>query len=256
MLYAAMSPTETAAFIHEYLYKNDIDELSGLAVAQATLHNACHMLFAIQVIGVAVAGIRKVRHYNHITTLFYADTDDKEARGLTTILTLMPVTVFFSITVNNIGRSWFVDSMRLALPSIAFSCLLFAIGWTGMQQRFSARDILRQHAEKEPAPVIRANTLQLCAKLEALMDEEKLFLQHDLKLDDVSKRLGTNRTYLLQALSTGMHMTFKEYINRKRIMHADRLMANNPTLSKIEVATLSGYSSMSSFYRNYNQYHS
>ena len=82
------------------------------------------------------------------------------------------------------------------------------------------------------------------------MNEQQIFLQNDLLLNDVAKLLGTNRTYLLQALSSCAHMTFKEYINRKRITYAEQLMAKNPQTPKTEIATRSGYNSMSSFYRN------
>ena len=83
-----------------------------------------------------------------------------------------------------------------------------------------------------------------------------LYLMNNLLLNDISKQLGTNRTYLLQALSVCAHMTFKEYINRKRINHAEQLMDKYPQKPKTEIATLSGYNSMSSFYRNYSLYHS
>jgi YesN/AraC family two-component response regulator len=89
-----------------------------------------------------------------------------------------------------------------------------------------------------------------------MMNEQQTYLKNDLLLNDVAKLLGTNRTYLLQALSACAHMTFKEYINRKRIAHAEQLMAQNPLTPKTEIATLSGYNSMSSFYRNYSLYHS
>ena len=49
---------------------------------EALLHYAIRLLFTLQVFGVAVAGIRKVRRYNHTVSQLYADTDDKEAVGL------------------------------------------------------------------------------------------------------------------------------------------------------------------------------
>ena len=51
-------------------------------------------------------------------------------------------------------------------------------------------------------------------------------------------------------------MTFKEYINRKRIAYAEQLMAQDPSTPKNEIATRSGYNSISSFYRNLTLYRS
>ena len=87
-------------------------------------------------------------------------------------------------------------------------------------------------------------------------DEQQIFLEKDLLLNDVAKKLGTNRTYLLLALSSCAQMTFKEYVNRKRIAYAEQLMEENPFTPKTEIATRSGYNSMSSFYRNLGLYHS
>ena len=86
------------------------------------------------------------------------------------------------------------------------------------------------------------------------MQEKKTFLKNDLRLEQVTRELGTNRTYLLQALNEEKGMTFKEYINRLRIEYAERLMKSNPSLTKNEIATMSGYNTLSSFYRNYNTY--
>jgi AraC-like DNA-binding protein len=58
----------------------------------------------------------------------------------------------------------------------------------------------------------------------------------------------------LQALNEEKGMTFKEYINRLRIEYAEQLMERNPSLTKNEIATMSGYNTLSSFYRNYNTY--
>lgn len=96
----------------------------------------------------------------------------------------------------------------------------------------------------------------LIARATALIEGEKLYLQNDLKLDDVATLLGTNRTYLIYALNEGKGMPFKEYINRLRIAHAKKLMADSPNMPKSEVATLCGYSTPSSFYRNWKRYES
>lgn len=90
--------------------------------------------------------------------------------------------------------------------------------------------------------------------LNGLVKDKKIFLENDLRLEQVTRELRTNRTYLLRALNEGKGMTFKEYINNLRIEYAERLMEENPSLTKTEVATMSGYNSLSSFYRNYNTY--
>lgn len=260
-LYGAMDAGEAKAFITSYLYLGYETTLSGLALAQAWVHIVCHITFAIQVIIVIVRGFRRIRRFNKTVEQLYADTENKEIEAIPTILILFIVTSLVSTIVNVIGRQMFVDTVIIALPSVAFSALIFALSWVGMQHNFSMRDIPEEQ-EKETddsekvTAVPSANSIIIYEKLENLMNNEQIFLQNDLLLNDVAKLLGTNRTYLLQALSSCAHMTFKEYINRKRIAHAEQLIANNPLMPKTEIATRSGYNSMSSFYRNYGLYHS
>ena len=260
-LYGAMDAGEAKAFITSYLYLGYETTLSGLALAQAWVHIVCHITFAIQVIIVIVRGFRRIRRFNKTVEQLYADTENKEIEAIPIILILFIVTSLVSTIVNVIGRQMFVDTVIIALPSVAFSALIFALSWVGMQHNFSMRDIPEEQeketddSEKATA-VPSANSIIIYEKLENLMNNEQIFLQNDLLLNDVAKLLGTNRTYLLQALSSCAHMTFKEYINRKRIAHAEQLIANNPLMPKTEIATRSGYNSMSSFYRNYGLYHS
>ena len=258
-LYGAMDAGEAKAFITSYLYHGYETTLSGLALAQAWVHIVCHITFAIQVIIVIVRGFRRIRRFNKTVEKLYADTENKEIEAIPTILILFIVTSLVSTIVNVIGRQMFVDTVIIALPSVAFSALIFALSWVGMQHNFSMRDIPEEQ-EKETddsekvTAVPSANSIIIYEKLENLMNNEQIFLQNDLLLNDVAKLLGTNRTYLLQALSSCAHMTFKEYINRKRIAHAEQLIANNPLMPKTEIATRSGYNSMSSFYRNLGHY--
>lgn len=258
-LYGAMDAGEAKAFITSYLYHGYETTLSGLALAQAWVHIVCHITFAIQVIIVIVRGFQRIRRFNKTVEQLYADTENKEIEAIPTILILFIVTSLVSTIVNVIGRQMFVDTVIIALPSVAFSALIFALSWVGMQHNFSMRDIPEEQ-EKETddsekvTAVPSANSIIIYEKLENLMNNEQIFLQNDLLLNDVAKLLGTNRTYLLQALSSCAHMTFKEYINRKRIAHAEQLIANNPLMPKTEIATRSGYNSMSSFYRNLGHY--
>ena len=261
-LYATMDAHEAKAFITNYLYRGYESSLTGLALIQAWAHIVCHIIFAIQVAIVIIRGFRRIRRFNKTVQQLYADTENREIEEIPTILIFFVVTSLVSTIVNVIGRQIFVDSIIISLPSLAFSALIFALSWVGMHQDFTIQDIPEEQEKEtndnnENIAVTPSNqSIQIYEKLESMMNEQQTYLKNDLLLNDVAKLLGTNRTYLLAALNSCAHMTFKEYINRKRIAHAEQLMAQNPLTPKTEIATLSGYNSMSSFYRNYSLYHS
>lgn len=260
-LYGFMDAEETRLFITNYLYHGHETSLSGLPLVQGWVHIVCHILFAIQVIIVIIRGFRRIRRFNKTVQQLYADTENREIQSIPTILILFISTSLVSTIVNILGRQMFVDSIIIALPSVAFSALIFALSWVGMQQNFSVRDIPEEQ-EKETADTEQivdtpsSTSILIYERLENMMNEQQIFLEKDLLLNDVAKKLGTNRTYLLLALSSCAQMTFKEYVNRKRIVYAEQLMEENPFTPKTEIATRSGYNSMSSFYRNLGLYHS
>ena len=259
MLYFSMNTQENADFINQYLYHNEYAQLENSARILAITHHICRLIFCLQVITVAVIGTRKIRKYHEIINQLYADTENKDVRGISIILYLLVATSLCSIIFNVIGRYYFINNMWLSIPSLSFTILLFLIGWYGMHQHFTISDVM-MHYPKETEETADKTYLHtdkdLCKQLDQLMQEKRLFLEHDLRLEQVTRELGTNRTYLLQALKDDKGTTFKEYINRLRIIYAEKLMKDNPSLTKTDIAMMSGYNTQSSFYRNYNTYKS
>lgn len=260
-LYAAMNDEQTAQFISSYLYHGHEEKLTELPLYQVWAHIGCHVVFAIQVACVIVLGFKRIRRFNKTIQQLYADTENKELKSIPTILILFIVTSLASAVVNVLGKEVFVDTVILGIPSLVFSILIFSLTWVGMQQDFTMRSIPEEQeqetgCEENTIVTPSANSILIYERLETMMREQQTFLNHDLLLNDVAKLLGTNRTYLLQALNNCAHMTFKEYINRKRIAYAEKLIAESPQTPKTEIAALSGYNSMSAFYRNFGLYKS
>ena len=253
-LYALMSKEEIRNFVEIYLFGGSRQELTGISLGQAYVHDVSHVVFALLVLGVMVTGIRKIKRYNLKLQDLYADTEDKQLNGISVILWLFVVTSFFSVAVNAVGRPTFDQSLLLAIPSLLFSSLLFGICWIGLETHSFSDEMERSDALVIPnsgVPESSGTDFALLARhFNQLMTDEQMYLMHDLRLDFVVQRLGTNRTYLLAALKQELGMTFNEYVNRRRIAHARQLMKANPSILKSDVAARSGYNSLSAFYRN------
>jgi YesN/AraC family two-component response regulator len=69
--------------------------------------------------------------------------------------------------------------------------------------------------------------LSILENFEKLMDKEKLFLQKDLSLQLVAEKLGTNRTYLSEAINRHIKMSFSGYVNAYRVREAINYFAEN-----------------------------
>ncbi len=256
--YILMTDEEDRMFVHNYLYHNSQTELTDMALFQAYIRQFCKLVFAIEVIATVVIGSMMIRRYDRMVDEFYADTDDKSMRNIQSILYLVLTIAILSFIVNIIGRARFTDhEIILTTTSLMFSALLFAIGYEGLHRHFSIIDMRtnkEQVSNDDSAALKDAVNRSMTERIIALVENDKIYLQPDLKLDDVAQMMHTNRTYIYQAVNQQMGISFNEFINRYRIAHAKRLMASDPTLSMNDVALQSGFASLSSFYRNMKKY--
>ena len=256
--YIFMTDEEDRMFVHNYLYHNSQTGLTDMALFQAYIRQFCKLVFAIEVIATVVIGSMMIRRYDRMVDEFYADTDDKSMRNIQSILYLLLTIAVLSFIVNIIGRARFTDhEIILTTTSLMFSALLFAIGYEGLHRHFSIIDMRtnkEQVSNDDSAALKDAVNRSMTERIIALVENDKIYLQPDLKLDDLAQMMHTNRTYIYQAVNQQMGISFNEFINRYRIAHAKRLMASDPTLSMNDVALLSGFASLSSFYRNMKKY--
>jgi len=267
LLYALMSPEETTQFIDEYLYHNRFSTLSGLGWWQAAVHCTVKTAFALMIPPILLMGFSKIRRYEQAVEQNYADTDDKRLPLVKAVLILFVATSLLSFGANLTGRHPFTSSLWLLLvPALLFSTLQFLLGYAGYRQQFTIRDLLSDMGITAPGTrqeddergddegTQPATLAELAQQITDIVNRHQLYLQPNLKITDVAALLHTNRTYVSRVLKEDMGTTFADFINRQRIDYASKLMEQQPELGASEVARQSGFSSQSSFYRNYKLY--
>lgn len=94
-------------------------------------------------------------------------------------------------------------------------------------------------------------------KLNELMENERLYLNPQLTLNDLSMALGTNRTYVSQFLNEVKRTNFCDYINMYRIKAScariHELAGSNERINMEDLARESGFNSVSTFYRYFSR---
>lgn len=98
-----------------------------------------------------------------------------------------------------------------------------------------------------------ATDLIILQKLETAI-KNKMYLDPDISLIGLSAQLGTNRTYLSDAVHLRYGISFSDFINRLRIQDAMRILdeKNGDILIKDLYQEL-GYNSATSFFRNFKK---
>ena len=281
--YMAMTDVETGSFVSNYLYYVKLDGLHGLAYAQAKVHQVLRLMFILMLPIIVYLSWKKATAYNHQLRDFYADCDDKVFVIPRHLSILFILTVVLSIGCGFIGRLFFYHSLiLLALPSIAFSSLLFIFGYKGFTRQFtitdynhrleitSIRGLAQQPAERQSdgereqeadgseentaGNLPGANFAELGRRISQLMTEQRVFLNHNLTINDLAAMLGTNREYIYRAMKEQDGRSFSEVVNRLRVEYAAARLQDDPGMSAYLLADEAGFSSVTSFYRNFKLY--
>lgn len=85
----------------------------------------------------------------------------------------------------------------------------------------------------------------------ALMESQKLYLNSDLKLNDVADALNTNRNVISSCINNQRGCSFSLFVSGYRIDHAKELMRRQPDIKVSEVWMASGFSTETSFFRTF-----
>lgn len=135
---------------------------------------------------------------------------------------------------------------------IVFIMRYTIIGIIGYRKRLN--DFYSNLNNNATSIIKRERQEEIFLKINSLLEEDKIFLKKDLRLDEIAKPAQANRTYISILISEKYQYTFSELINRKRIEYAQNLVVKNPNLSQAQLAEETGFSHASSFSRTFKQY--
>lgn len=107
-------------------------------------------------------------------------------------------------------------------------------------------DIDNEMSHERMEPVEEQNSIAVIVN--RLFVEERLYLNPRLKLSDVARLVGTNRTYLSRFFNQENGQTFYDYVNNLRVKHAEELLLTT-SLPLLAIASESGFNSLSTFRR-------
>ena len=101
-------------------------------------------------------------------------------------------------------------------------------------------------------PVIRDSTNdELMNRIRQLMEHQQLYLNSDLKLEDVASALGLNRSYVSDCINSHTGDSFSQFVNGYRIEYVKRVLRSQPDTKVTSLYLSAGFSSEQSFYRNF-----
>jgi AraC-like DNA-binding protein len=257
--YIGMSIVQKECFVDNYMYGGSEAGMTGILKAQAMIHDAIKIVFAAQIIPVMFFGLRRISSYNRLVMSYFSYTENKSLYQIKHLLIFFVLASISSFVINAVGRAKFAGAIGiLAIPSSLFSILLFAIGYIGMKIEFTADELAKIstcNPESYPAEELgKREENDLKKKIIEVMEKKQLYLKPDLKISDLTQLMYTNRNYIYNAINVGMDISFSEFVNRYRVKYAQGLMLKSGETEISEIWAGAGFSSETSFYRNFKLY--
>ncbi len=114
----------------------------------------------------------------------------------------------------------------------------------------SALRLWRKSADMVPGTTAKAADAAALAKIRTLLEDEKFFLDPDLNLNRIARRLALPAREVSQAINLATGRNVSQYVNRLRIEEACRLLAD-PKASITETIYASGFNTKSNFNREF-----
>jgi AraC-like DNA-binding protein len=111
--------------------------------------------------------------------------------------------------------------------------------------------------EKYKASKLSSEQARVCLRqLLEIMENEKAFLQPDLTLESLARRLGINRTYLSQTINEHLGLCYYDFINRLRVEEAKALLAksDDSPASIADIGFSVGFGSKSNYYKAFKRF--
>jgi len=107
--------------------------------------------------------------------------------------------------------------------------------------------VVRTFFKKTPLEEIAAS---LKKKLSQVMETKQLYTNSELSIDDLSRELATNRTYLSRAIKHSYQLNFRDYLNRYRVEKAMGIMRNTHSeeLNLLTVSENVGFQNYGTFH--------
>ena len=164
---------------------------------------------------------------------------------------MLGITLIFD---TSISISFAMQRSDDAIRLISIGSLISMLGAIVAIIVFSRR-MEPQPAAKQTNATASGVNIKLENAARALLDETKLYLDTNLTLERLAKRLHVPARALSEALNQTQKMNVSKYVNGFRISHAAKLLETS-NMSVTQIMDKSGFLTRSNFYREFERVHS
>lgn len=191
----------------------------------------------------------------------YADYGNSKLNYVINFLRLLVVSNLFIVVLYLVFDILFVEYILLPIIiSAIYSFIIYnAFKQSALLNEKEFQEYLKDNKEvktiKTKFHLDEKEATLISEKIKVLLDIDKVFIDANISLDNLSKLLNEPTYKVSHVLNDFMKISFYDLINSKRIEEAKKLLENKTCNYTVEGVGLEvGYKSRSTFYRAYKKY--
>lgn len=160
--------------------------------------------------------------------------------------------VIYGLTISEvIPRSDFLYHLQIIL----MASMVLYIGYASyLKPSLLAGPFQRKQEKYTKSGLTESYSQELKSCLLQLMEEEKIYLNNDISLDELAERMQTTRHNASQVINEHFGLNFFELINKYRIQDAVALLENDRRLNIIDVAYQVGFNNKVTFNKSFKKF--
>ena len=236
-------------YMNNNLYGTDLTDQSSKILAY--LYKGSRSFHLLQILFYNFFAIRLILKAQKNMEDLFSNLDKYQLRYF--YIVNISFIVFMSIPgfyVTLIGRTPLnANELLLLYVCILFTLLYLILAIIGMKQIPVDNKLESSRDDHISGEIHFLELKQIENNLLAYFTNEKPWLNSNLNIWDVSKHIGTNRSYVSHVINDNMGCNFNHFVNEYRINEAKLLLKQSPEIHLSEISELSGFGSVNSFMR-------
>ena len=213
-----------------------------------------HITYVLGLIISLYGNLWLIRKYGHKAEQYYSDIEDTSLKNVKNINYVIIALSITSIAASSIGRftsyakmDWFIY-----IGWTLFSVLLFMIGNSGIKQKMINPSLETSDGAESIVDALETYAGESNLLLQKIMAEftnKKIYLDSNLTINDLTKIVGSNRSYLSAVINKQFNQNFCSFVNDFRLEELERIIVEKPDYGNNELAYHSGFGSVNSMKR-------
>ena len=255
-----------------WLFNKTIDPTSQSVQFLQIMRTVLKIAFSIQGVYYIIANHLLINKYADKAAQFYSDVRDAKTKYAKMLNLAIIVSGVVTLLLVLIGRAFLMSADVLIF--IAWSMLtvtVYFVGSLGIRQKVINPDVelsnnyepirlavsaeIDHDIEQETDQEIEQGTDQeidrdnFINKIIWEFNKNKIYRNSELTINDVAKIVGSNRTYLSNAINQKFNQNFCTFVNGFRIIELERLMLEYPEMVSSQYVLSCGFGSLNSMKR-------